>query len=83
MDGTSLIDRMSAEPFGTVFASNKACQTCSFARGNPPWSARVGDDLAPDKRYCLIYEPHDSHGKPKDIAYDGADCEFYEDANAL
>ena len=77
---TSFLDRMRGEPFGT-FASNRACQTCLFARGEQSWDGLPeGWTLAPDHCYCLIYEP--PRDKPNDVAFDGADCIYYEDENS-
>jgi hypothetical protein len=81
----SFIDRDREQGSGSmvsVFASNQACQTCLFARGEPSWDVPDGYELTPDKCNCQIYEPDDLGDKPVDIAFDGADCEFYEDENS-
>jgi hypothetical protein len=75
----SFIDRLKedGEEFGSgfAFATNKACQTCMFAHGEPPLA-----DF-PDKSYCQIYEPDGLVDNPSDGAFDGAPCEYYEAAN--
>ena len=50
----------------------KYCLTCIFAHGDPPFEDR------PEKAYCKIYSKNDSTGKPKEVYFDGAECEFYE-----
>lgn len=49
--------------------THKWCDTCMFC-DNIVWF--------PQMRYCKIYEPKDSHGKPDEVIYEGAQCEFYE-----
>jgi hypothetical protein len=72
----SFIDRLEedGEEFGAgfAFATNKACQTCLFAHGEPPWAD------SPDKGNCMIYEPDDLGDKPTDVLFHGAPCEYYE-----
>ena len=48
------------------------CKTCIFSHGDPPFA-----DL-PEKAYCRIYGKADSKGKPPEVLYEGARCEFYE-----
>jgi hypothetical protein len=69
------LDRLQDESFQPVFATNKVCQTCTFAHGEPPWAD------SPNKNYCVIYGRNEGEGKPDDVSFDGADCEYYE-ANA-
>jgi hypothetical protein len=57
---------------GFAFATNKACQTCMLAHGEPPWAD------SPDKSYCQIYERDAGKSKPVDVEYKGAPCEYYE-----
>jgi hypothetical protein len=87
MTGGSFIDRDRLQGGGgsivSEFASNRACQTCMFARGEPSWDVPDGYELTPDKCFCLMYDPDDLGMKPNDIAFGGADCEFYEDAEAV
>jgi hypothetical protein len=72
----SFTDRLKedGEEFGSgfAFATNKACQTCLLAHGEPPWAD------SPGKSYCQIYERETGEDKPRSIAYDGAPCEYYE-----
>ena len=77
------------EDFGGMIAfdSNEACQTCLFAHSEPfdsakakAWNVPVGWQITPDKCNCQIYEPDDLGDKPRDIAEDGAECEYYEKA---
>lgn len=77
MPEKTFIDRMGEEPFGIGFATNKACQTCLFAHGKAPWRP-AGLEITPDICYCLVYEPDDSNGKPHDVEFHGAPCEWYE-----
>ena len=48
------------------------CKTCIFSHGKPPFA-----DM-PEKAYCMIYERDKTTGKPPDVYYDGAECEYYE-----
>lgn len=48
------------------------CKTCMFSRGVPPFAD------APEKAYCMIYERDKTSGKPPDVYYEGAECEYYE-----
>lgn len=48
------------------------CKTCAFAEIIKP----IGRQ--PQTRYCRIYEPDDSHGKPDEVLYEGEECEYYE-----
>ena len=50
----------------------KYCKNCIFARGDPPFAD------APEKAYCRIYTREGGKGKPPEVYYDGARCEFYE-----
>jgi hypothetical protein len=72
----SFIDRLKedGEEFGSgfAFATNKACQTCMFAHGEPPWAD------TPLKGNCLIYERDAGENKPADVSFHGAPCEYYE-----
>ena len=76
---TSFVDRIENERMGLAFATNKACQTCAFAHGEVDWNGKELE-LDPDKCFCLVYEPDDSDGKPHDVAFDGAKCQFYAKA---
>lgn len=49
------------------------CQTCMFAHGKPPF-----EDL-PDKGHCMIYSRSSGEMKPKEVLFDGEECEFYEE----
>jgi hypothetical protein len=80
MAENSFLERIKDEVIEPVFASNKACRTCIFAHGDPSWKVPEGYKIAPDKCYCQIYEPDDLGEKPDDVAFHGADCEFYEKA---
>jgi hypothetical protein len=60
------------EVFALSFATNKACRTCTLAHGEPPWAD------SPLKDYCMIYERENGEGKPNDVAWAGAPCEYYE-----
>lgn len=48
------------------------CKTCIFRHGEPPFA-----DL-PEKAYCLIFEHGKTNGKPHEVYYEGAECDFYE-----
>lgn len=71
-------ERWSNEDKGIVFATNKACQTCKFARGEADWRPE-GLEVTPDLCYCQIYEPGDFGLKPRDVAFHGAPCSCYEE----
>jgi hypothetical protein len=73
MTEKTTLDRLRDSSFQPVFATNKACQNCMFAHGEPPFAD------APDKSYCQIYERESGESKPRNVAYDGADCEYYEE----
>lgn len=73
----SFVERIEHERLGIVFATNKACQTCLFSTGEVIWNGKKLI-LDANKCFCLVYEPDDSNGKPHDVAFDGAPCEYYE-----
>lgn len=77
MAEASFVDRIKHERLGIAFATNKACQTCIFAEGVVDWNGRKLV-LDPDKDFCEMYEPDDSNGKPHDVSFEGAPCEWYE-----
>ena len=58
------------ERFGCRGINPKFCKSCAFAHGEPPFA-----DL-PEKAYCEIYQ-RGTTGKPPDVYYDGAKCDFY------
>lgn len=76
MSVATFVDRIENERMGIALATNRACQTCAFAHGEVDWNGRMLE-LDPDKCFCLVYEPDDSDGKPEDVAFNGANCEFY------
>lgn len=47
------------------------CQTCKNANGEAPWAN------GPEKANCKVYQYGDML-KPRDVLFNGADCEFYE-----
>ena len=57
---------------GGVPTTHKWCDTCMFCEVIDP----IGRQ--PQTRYCKIYGPKDTHGKPDEVIYQGARCEFYE-----
>ena len=59
------------ESWGCRTINPAFCQTCAFSHGEPPFA-----DL-PDKSYCEIYTRENSTGKPPEVYYEGAECEFY------
>ncbi len=63
------------ESEGDVLASRKInpafCKSCVFSHGKPPFA-----DM-PEKAYCEIYNRETTTGKPPDVYYEGAECEFY------
>lgn len=73
----AFVERMESENHGLMFATNKACQTCLFSRGKVMWNGKELT-LRPDIGFCKIYDPDDYTGKPQDVAFDGAPCEWYE-----
>ena len=77
MSEKSFVERVADEVLTFDWATNKACQTCLFAHGEVIW---FGEPLKlePDKCFCLVYNPDESNGKPKRIAFDGAPCKYYE-----
>ena len=72
----SFLDRIKDENHLFVSASNKACQSCTFAHGEAPWAD------TPMKACCMIYERDAGESKPTEVSYDGADCEYYEKETA-
>ena len=58
--------------FGCRGINPAYCKTCVFAHGTPPF-----EDL-PEKAYCAIYRHGQGSGKPSEVYYDGAPCEYYE-----
>ena len=52
--------------------THKYCDTCIFCEILDPFGR------SPQTRYCKIYEPDDSDGKPDEVIYEGAECEYYE-----
>lgn len=60
------------EIFGCKKINPRACKTCRFARGAPPF------EDAPEKAYCMIYSRDEGEAKPDEVYYEGADCEYYE-----
>jgi|TergutMp193P3_1026864.scaffolds.fasta_scaffold433652_1 hypothetical protein len=82
MGATSFLDRIKDEAFVPAFATNEACSSCLFARGNAPWLPD-NREITPDMCHCQIYEPDDLGMKPTDVAYHGAECEYYEDEKAV
>jgi len=64
------------ESLTTIPPNPKACETCLFRP-----SAFRGHKLdRADTACCTIFEEPEE--KPHDVYWDGADCEFYEDAKA-
>lgn len=60
------------ETCGGCKVTCKWCETCMFCDVVDP----IGRQ--PQTRYCKIYGNNDSHGKPDEVIYEGAKCEFYE-----
>jgi len=48
----------------------KACETCIFSHGEPPWAD------TPLKGSCEIFEYPES--KPHDVYFEGAGCEYHD-----
>lgn len=46
------------------------CRTCKFSHGKAPW------ENGPEKANCAIFA-YGTELKPKDILFEGADCDFY------
>lgn len=61
-----------AEQWGCRGINPKYCRKCIFSHGEPPFA-----DM-PEKAYCRIYGKADSSGKPPEVYYDGAKCEYFE-----
>lgn len=59
-------------PFGGRVTTHKWCDACMFCEVINP----IGRQ--PQTRYCKIFEPTDSDGKPDEVIYDGEPCEYYE-----
>jgi hypothetical protein len=62
--------RWESEMIGGKPRNPKACMTCLFAHGQPPFAD------TPEKGCCQIYEYPES--KPNEVYFDGRDCEYYE-----
>jgi hypothetical protein len=61
-----------AEVIGCRGINPRACKTCRFSRGEPPF------EDGPEKAYCMIFSRDEGEAKPPEVYYDGEDCEFYE-----
>lgn len=59
------------EKWGCATINPKACETCIFAHGEPPFA-----DL-PTKAYCMIYSRDRGISKPPGVYYEGKPCEYY------
>lgn len=59
-------------PLGQPQTTHKWCDTCMFCEEIDP----IGRQ--PQTRYCKIYGRKNTHGKPDEVIYYGARCEFYE-----
>lgn len=57
---------------GGRITTHKWCDTCMFCDVIEP----IGRQ--PQTRYCKIYGANDTHGKPDEVIYEGAMCEYYE-----
>jgi hypothetical protein len=64
--------RWESEMMGGKARNPKACLTCMFSHGEPPFAD------TPIKGSCKIYEYPES--KPDEVYFDGAECENYEKA---
>lgn len=60
---------------GGTRPTNRHCQTCDFANGNPPFEDH------PNKAYCRMYLESDGWGKPRSVTFGGEDCIFYRRAS--
>lgn len=66
------LDDSKKERWGCRGINPEACRSCIFAHGDPPFAD------APEKAYCMIYGKGTSNGKPPEVYYDGAKCEYQE-----
>lgn len=57
---------------GALPGKDCLCSSCVFAETIDP----IGKQ--PQTRYCMVYGRKDSRGKPDEVLYNGAKCEFYE-----
>lgn len=53
---------------GAIRPNPVYCRTCFNSHGEPPWADK------PDKVNCRVYM---EFFKPRDVLFDGAECEFY------
>ena len=72
MENKSNLQNANNEIFGGRPTNAMYCKTCMFAAN----FESIGRQ--PQMRYCKIYEPDDSHGKPDEVLYEGEECEYYE-----
>lgn len=66
-----MIDSEEAKP-GCAKINPHFCRSCYFANGAAPFAD------SPEKVYCAIYNRENTNGKPPDVYYEGAECEYYE-----
>lgn len=49
------------------------CDSCLFCAFIEPLGRQ------PQVRYCKIFSPKDTNGKPDEVIYEGGECEYYEE----
>ena len=57
-----------AQMTGAIRPNPVYCRTCKWSHGKAPYA-----DL-PEKANCIVY---DKEFKPKEVLFDGAECDFY------
>jgi hypothetical protein len=67
-----ILEEKSQEVWGCGTINPRACRTCRFSHGKPPF-----EDM-PEKAYCMIFSRDEGEAKPPEVYYEGEDCEFYE-----
>lgn len=60
------------EVFGCKQPNPKYCRTCMFVLKKDPFGE------LPDNAYCRMFPEQEHEGKPNDVYFDGAECEYYE-----
>lgn len=64
----------SSEFFACKGIDPKACETCAFAYGEPPFAD------GPKKRYCAVFTRESGQRKPNAVYYDGGRCPAWRKA---
>jgi len=59
------------EIHGVVRGNPVYCKTCVFSHGNTPFDSDY------TKAHCQIFTDEEGEIKPKEVYFDGKECEYY------